>query len=336
MFLTTSCTDALEMAALLCNIQPGDEVIIPSYTFVSTANAFILRGAKIVFVDSRSDHPGMDETKLEALITSRTKVIVPVHYSGIACDMDRIMEIAKRHNLLVIEDAAQAVESYYHEKPLGGIGHLGCISFHETKGIHCGEGGMLIINDEQFLKRAEIIWEKGTNRTEFFRGEINKYGWMDIGSSFYPSEITAAFLFAQLEHIDIILQKHKQIWNQYYNGFSTLKESENIRLPVIPNYSSNNGNIFYLLCSNMEQRTTMISNLKEKGISCVFHFLTLNQSPYALKNLPENNHNFPNSDHFEKCLVRLPFYFDLSENEIHFIIEEIQNTLKNIVSIDKN
>jgi len=208
--LTTSCTDALEMAAILCDIQQGDEVIVPSYTFVSSANAFVLRGAKIVFADSRNDTPGIDESKIEALITPRTKVIVPVHYAGFACDMDIIMDIANRYSLLVVEDAAHGIDSFYKGRPLGSIGHLGCFSFHETKNIQCGEGGMLIINDEKFVKRAEIIWEKGTNRSAFWRGEIDKYGWVDIGSSFLPSEICAAFLFAQLENMDDIQLKRKK------------------------------------------------------------------------------------------------------------------------------
>jgi len=242
--LTNSCTDALEMSAILCDIQPGDEVIVPSYTFVSTANAFVLRGAKIVFADSRLDHPGIDESKIERLITSRTKMIVPVHYAGVACNMDVIMEIAKRHHLFVVEDAAQAIDSYYKGRPLGGIGHIGCFSFHETKNIQCGEGGMIVINDERFCKRAEIIWEKGTNRAEFFRGEVNKYGWVDIGSSFLPSEITAAFLFAQIEHLDEIQTRRKQIWNTYYDELKTLEKLNFLKLPYTPEYASNNGHLF--------------------------------------------------------------------------------------------
>src|SRR5664280_2868130 len=264
--LTTSCTDALEMAAILCNLQPGDEVIIPSYTFVSTANAFVLRGAKIVFADSRKDHPGIDESKIESLITSRTKVIVPVHYAGVACDMDIIMDIAKRHNLLVVEDAAQSIDSFYKGKALGGIGHIGCFSFHETKNIQCGEGGMLVINDNRFLKRAEIIWEKGTNRAEFFRGEVNKYGWVDIGSSFLPSEISAAFLWAQIENLDELQNKRKQIWYLYYGQLKPLEDNGCFQLSIIPSYATNNAHMFYLVCISLEDRSNLITYLKNCGV----------------------------------------------------------------------
>ena len=238
--LTTSCTDALEMAAILLNIKPGDEIIMPSYTFVSAANAFILRGAKIVFCDSRQDHPGMDESKIEELISSKTKAIVPVHYAGVACDMDLIMKLANKYNLFVVEDAAHAIDSYYTgkegiKKALGSIGHLSAFSFHETKNIISGEGGMLAINDERFYERAEIIWEKGTNRSAFFRGEIDKYNWVDIGSSFLPSEIIAAFLWAQLENLKQIQNKRIKIWNSYEEKLKHLKETANIKLPVIPN-----------------------------------------------------------------------------------------------------
>jgi len=222
--LTTSCTDALEMSALLLDIKPGDEVIMPSYTFVSTALAFVRQGAKIVFVDSREDHPNMDESLIEALITPQTRAIVPVHYAGMACDMDKIIALAEKYNLFVVEDAAQAIDSYYNGKPLGSMGHLGCFSFHETKNIQSGEGGMLAINDERFMKRAEIVWEKGTNRAEFFRGEVNKYGWVDIGSSFLPSDIIAAFLYAQLENLDDIQKRRKDIWNTYYDGLKPLAD----------------------------------------------------------------------------------------------------------------
>ena len=227
--LTTSCTDALEMSSLLLDIKPGDEIIIPSYTFVSTALAFIRQGAKIVFIDSKSDHPGIDENKIEKLITSKTKVIVPVHYAGVACDMDKIMALANKYDLFVVEDAAQSINSYYKGKPIGSIGHLGCFSFHETKSIQCGEGGMLAINDERFIERAEIIWEKGTNRAQFFRGETDKYGWIDIGSSFLPSDINAAFLYAQLESLDLIQKGRKRIWEQYYEGLKPLANKTSIK-----------------------------------------------------------------------------------------------------------
>ena len=319
--LTTSCTDALEMAAILCNIMPGDEVIVPSYTFVSTANAFVLRGAKIVFADSREDHPGIDENKIESLITSRTKVIVPVHYAGVACDMDIIMDIAERHNLLVVEDAAQAINSFYKGKPLGGIGHLGCFSFHETKNIQCGEGGMLVINDEQFNKRAEIIWEKGTNRAEFFRGEVNKYGWVDIGSSFLPSEVIAAFLWAQIENLDSIQNHRIQLWHSYYEGLKQYAEKKQFTLPELPGYATNNAHMFYLVCNSMDKRINLISQLKSNGILAVFHYLSLHKSEYY--NTRHDGRNLDNCDHFSDCLIRMPLYYELSTDEIFNTINKI-------------
>ncbi|MCX6272521.1 MAG: dTDP-4-amino-4,6-dideoxygalactose transaminase [Bacteroidetes bacterium] len=324
--LTTSCTDALEMAAILCDIQVGDEVIMPSYTFVSTANAFVLRGAKIVFADSRKDHPGIDENKIEELITPRTKVIVPVHYAGVACDMDKIMDIASRNNLLVVEDAAQAVDSCYKGRPLGGIGHLGCFSFHETKNIHSGEGGMLVINDDRFFSRSEIIWEKGTNRVEFSRGKIDKYGWVDIGSSFLPSEVTAAFLFAQLENLSDIQNKRKQIWDNYYKELSALTQLS-IQLPSLPSYATNNANMFYLVCNSQELRNGLIHSLKENDILSVFHYLSLNQSLYYRKT--NNPEALPESDRYSDCLLRLPFYYELNEAELSKITENVNSFLKN-------
>jgi len=319
--LTTSCTDALEMASILCNIQPGDEVIVPSYTFVSTANAFVLRGAKIVFADSRSDHPGIDESKIESLITSRTKVIVPVHYAGVACDMDIIMDIATRHNLLVVEDAAQAIDSYYKGKPLGGIGHLGCFSFHETKNIQCGEGGMLVINDERFSKRAEIIWEKGTNRAAFFRGEIDKYGWVDIGSSFLPSEISAAFLFAQLENLDTIQNRRKHIWNTYYDGLKSSAEKGIFKLPFIPDYATQNGHMFYVVFRNQAERTGMINMVRLDEIHSVFHYLGLHSSPYYASR--HDSQKLYNSDLYSNNLLRLPLFYELKNEHTEFIIDRI-------------
>jgi dTDP-4-amino-4,6-dideoxygalactose transaminase len=315
--LTTSCTDALEMAAILCDIEPGDEVIIPSYTFVSTANAFVLRGAKIVFVDSRPDHPGMDEDQIEELITPKTKVIVPVHYAGVACDMDKIMALAYKYNLLVVEDAAQAIDSFYKGKPLGSIGHFGCFSFHETKNIQCGEGGMLVINDERFIHRAEIIWEKGTNRAEFFRGEVNKYGWVDIGSSFLPSELAAAFLYAQLEVLNKIQIRRKIIWDKYYFELNNLKISI-IKFPYLPSYCTNNAHMFYLVCNSIGQRSTIIESLKENGILSVFHYLSLHKSmffkgKYKGKDLIE-------SDKYSDRLLRLPFYNELELNKNYLSI----------------
>jgi dTDP-4-amino-4,6-dideoxygalactose transaminase len=319
--LTTSCTDALEMAAILCDIQPGDEVIIPSYTFVSTANAFVLRGAKIVFADSRPDHPGIDEGKIEDLITSRTKVIVPVHYAGVACDMDKIMMLANKYNLLVVEDAAQAIDSFYNGKPLGSIGHFGCFSFHETKNIQCGEGGMLAVNDEKFFRRSEIIWEKGTNRAEFFRGEVNKYGWVDIGSSFLPSEITAAFLYAQLENLDKIQIKRKALWDGYFKKLEILKGKE-IGLPVFPAYSTNNAHMFYLVCQTLEQRSKIIKVLKENGIMAVFHYLSLHKSTFYKDK--HDGRELPESERYSDCLIRMPFFNELHTNNVSTICSIIK------------
>ncbi len=326
--LTTSCTDALEMAAILLNIQPGDEIIAPSYTFVSTVNAFVSKGAKVLFADSRSDHPGIDENKVEKLITKRTKAIIPVHYAGVSCDMDKIMDIANRHNLYVVEDAAQAVESYYTcengiKTPLGSIGHLGAFSFHETKNISSGEGGMVVINDERFINRAEIIWEKGTNRAAFLRGEVDKYEWIDIGSSFLPSEIIAAFLFAQLESLEIIQKKRKRIWNNYYMNLSTLSEKGFLKLPFLPDYASNNAQMFYIVCNNLEERTKLVEHLKKSDIMAVFHYQSLHKSPYFIK---KNIIPFlPQSDRYSDCLLRLPFYFELSKKEIDFICDTIKS-----------
>jgi dTDP-4-amino-4,6-dideoxygalactose transaminase len=326
--LTTSCTDALEMAAILINIEPGDEVIIPSYTFVSTSNAFVLRGAKIIFADSNQDNPNIDATKLEALITPKTKAIVPVHYAGIACDMDAIMELANRYNLFVIEDAAQAIDSFYTgkdgvKKALGSIGHLAAFSFHETKNIISGEGGMLAINDMQFANRAEIIWEKGTNRSAFFRGEIDKYGWVDIGSSFLPSEVIAAFLWAQIEHLDEIQDKRKEIWNLYYNGLKEAAIQQSFRLPQIPEYATNNAHMFYLVFESLEKRNECITRLKNEGIHTVFHYLSLHKSPYYADKYEGEALLF--SDYYSDTLLRLPFYFELSSDNIELIIKTIKN-----------
>jgi dTDP-4-amino-4,6-dideoxygalactose transaminase len=330
--LTTSCTDALEMAAILLNIKPGDEVIMPSYTFVSTANAFVLRGAKIVFADSRSDHPGIDEDKIEELITPKTKAIVPVHYAGVACDMDKIMAIAARHSLFVVEDAAQAIDSYYTgkdgiQRPLGGIGHLAAFSFHETKNIVSGEGGMLVINDERFAGRAEIIWEKGTNRAAFYRGEVDKYGWVDVGSSFLSSEIIAAFLWAQLENLDDIQKKRKEIWNSYWQGLKDWADAAAVQLPFIPDYAGNNGHLFYLVCKNLEQRTVLIKKLKENNILAVFHYLSLHKSPFY--QAKHDGRELPESDRYSDCLLRLPFYYELTGNNINFIIQLLKSSSNN-------
>ena len=468
--LTTSCTDALEMAAILCDIQPGDEVIVPSYTFVSSALAFVRAGAKIVFADSIAENPNIDAEKIEALITPRTKAIVPVHYAGVACDMDRIMEIATRHNILVVEDAAQAIDSYYqpptnsprnggerdafktadpliyellkenaqrlrnnpteaeealwkylrdeqlgtkfrrqhiindsiadfvsletkliievdggyHNDPeqreaddmrdkllksygfttlrvtneevlcdtdntvarikfavetqrklkalppygervgLGAVGHMSAFSFHETKNIIAGEGGMLCINDERFIRRAEIIWEKGTNRAEFFRGEVNKYGWVDTGSSFLPSEVIAAFLWAQLEHMDDIQARRKHLWELYNTSLSPLASrlSPNLALPNLPDYATNNAHMFYLVCKSLEQRTALIKHLKDNGIQAVFHYLSLHSSPYYMDK--HDGRDLPECDRYADCLVRLPMFYDLKDEQVI----EICNTIK--------
>lgn len=329
--LTTSCTDALEMASILINVQPGDEIIMPSYTFVSTANAFMLRGAKIIFVDSRTDHPGMNEDLIQNLITKKTKAIVPVHYAGVACDMDKIMDIANANNLFVIEDAAQAIDSYYidkdgNRKALGSIGHLATFSFHDTKNIISGEGGMLVINDSQFKKRAEIIWEKGTNRSSFFRGEVDKYGWVDIGSSFLPSEIIAAFLYAQLENLDKIQNKRKKIWDQYFKGLEKWSQSRNVKLPYVPNFGTNNAHMFYLVFSNINERTQVIDALKKEGILSVFHYISLHSSPFY--DLKHDGRKLPMSDLYTNCLLRLPMFYDLSDNEVQTIIKAITKSIR--------
>lgn len=319
--LTTSCTDALEMAAILLDIKEGDEVIAPSYTFVSTVNAFVLRGAKIIFADSCQDNPNIDADKIETLITSKTKVIIPVHYAGMACDMDKIMQLANKYNLFVVEDAAQAIDSYYNGKPLGSIGHMAAFSFHETKNIISGEGGMLVINDDRFVKRAEIIREKGTNRSSFFRGEVDKYGWVDIGSSFLPSDIIAAFLFAQLENLDDIQMKRKQIWNQYYNGLNTLQTQGKLKLPHLPSYASNNAHMFFIQCNSLKERTDLIEHLKKDSVYAVFHYLSLHKSPYYI-----NKHDgrvLLESDNYADTLLRLPFYYELSEIDVQRIINLI-------------
>ena len=328
--LTSSGTDALEMCAMLCELKPGDEVIVPSYTFVSTALAFLREGAKVVFADSMKRNPNLDAESLEALITPRTKVIVPVHYAGVACDMDAIMTVAKKHNLLVVEDAAQAIDSYYisrklkeeSRKPLGGIGHLAAFSFHETKNVTAGgEGGLLVVNDERFVRRAEIIWEKGTNRAEFFRGEVNKYGWVDMGSSFLPSEVNAAFLWAQLENIDDIQAKRKQLWNRYYERLKPLAEQGRFRLPDVPDYATNNAHMFYLVLPNLEERTAFIAALKANGVQAVFHYLSLHSSDYYAPR--HDGRKLPQCDHYADCLVRLPLYYDLSEEQVDSICDLI-------------
>jgi dTDP-4-amino-4,6-dideoxygalactose transaminase len=319
--LTTSCTAALEMAAILLDIKPGDEVIIPSYTFVSTANAFVLRGAKIIFADSGQRNPNLDPGRLARLVTPKTRAIVPVHYAGIACDMEAIMEVADRYQLIVVEDAAQAIDSFYKDRPLGTIGHLATFSFHETKNIISGEGGMLAINEPSFNKRAEIIWEKGTNRSAFFRGEVDKYGWVDIGSSFLPSEVIAAFLYAQLENLDNIQKKRKQIWDAYYQGLQSLEEKGYIQLPDLPVYATCNGHLFYLVCRSLEERTALIRAFRNEGILAVFHYLSLHSSPYYREK--HDGRILPNADRYTECLLRLPLFYELKDIELQEIITKI-------------
>lgn len=317
--LTTSCTDALEMAAILLDIKEGDEVIMPSYTFVSTANAFVLRGAKIVFADSREDHPNMDETLLESLITPRTKAIVPVHYAGVACNMEVIMGLASKHNLFVVEDAAQAIDSFYtfsdgSTKALGSIGDMAAFSFHETKNIIAGEGGMLAVNDDRFVQRAEIIWEKGTNRSAFFRGEVDKYGWVDLGSSFLPSEIVAAFLWAQLENLEDIQQVRSNHWNMYYKELGLWADDNGVALPNVPEYATNNAHMFYLVCRDLGQRTQLIKRLNEQDIFPVFHYISLHSSPYYKDR--HDGRDLPQTDRFTDTLVRLPLYYELDPEKV--------------------
>lgn len=328
--LTTSGTDALEMCAMLCDLKPGDEVIVPSYTFVSTALAFLREGAKVVFADSMDSNPNLDAEKLEALVTPRTRVIAPVHYASVACDMDAIMAVAEKHNLIVVEDAAQAVDSFYKGKALGGVGHLGAFSFHETKNITAGgEGGLLVINDERFIRRSEILWEKGTNRAEFFRGAVNKYGWVDMGSSFLPSEINAAFLYAQLENLDDIQSKRRKLWEQYFVGLQQLAGKGLIRLPQIPGYATNNAHMFYIVCRNLEERSGLIKFLKEHEILAPFHYLSLHKSDYYTAhndNVPE----LPNCNMYADCLVRMPMFYELELEQVDMIVDTIKEYFKTL------
>ena len=322
--LTTSGTDALEMAALLIDAKEGDEIIVPSYTFVSSALAFTRQGARIVFADSEVNTPNLDVSKLEALITPRTKAIVPVHYGGVAVDMDPLLEIAKKHNLFVIEDAAQAIDSYYKGKSLGDLGDLGCFSFHDTKNITAGEGGMLVINNPDFFKRAEILWEKGTNRSEFFRGEVNKYGWVDTGSSFLLSELNAALLFSQLEKMEEIQRKRLHIWNIYDESLKKLEEKNLLSLQKIPEYATNNAHMFYMVCNTPEERTQLIEHLKKDGIHAVFHYLSLHKSKYAQKHHLDEAY-LPMSDYYTERLVRLPMFYSMSDEDVNRVVYSILN-----------
>ena len=320
--LTHSCTGALEMSALLAEIQPGDEVIMPSYTFVSTANAFVLRGGVPVFVDIRPDTLNLDETKIEAAITPRTKVIVPVHYAGVGCEMDAIMAIAARHKLLVIEDAAQGIMSAYKGRPLGGIGHLGATSFHETKNIISGEGGALFVNDGRFAERAEIIREKGTNRSKFFRGQVDKYTWVDLGSSYLPSELIAAFLYAQMEHVEEITRRRLELYAGYRDAFQALEQRGIARLPFVPEGCVHNAHMFYLLLKDLETRTRLIAHLKQQGIMSVFHYIPLHSSPAGMK-YGRVSGDLRVTDEISDRLLRLPLYYDMTNAEQEHVSSEV-------------
>lgn len=323
--LTTSCTDALEMAAILLNVGPGDEVIVPSYTFVSTANAFAIRGATIVFADSSSNNPNICAESIRELVTNKTKVIVVVHYAGVACDMDEIKKIADSNGIYIVEDAAQAVDSYYKGVPLGSIGVFGAFSFHETKNIICGEGGLLSVNDETYFERAEIVREKGTNRSAFFRGDIDKYGWVDIGSSFLPSELNAAYLFAQLEAIEDIQEKRKNIWNFYSESISTWAQKIGVGTPEVPEWATNNAHMYYLVCRDINERDFVISELRKLGIGAVFHYQSLHNSSFF-----KGKYYGPvlrNSEKYSDCLLRLPLYYDMTLEQVYFISSSLKDIL---------
>lgn len=328
--LTTSGTDALEMCAMLCDLKPGDEVIVPSYTFVSSAIAFLREGAKVVFADSGAANPNITVETIRPLVNERTRVIVVVHYAGVACDMDAIMALAEEHNLLVVEDAAHSIDSFYKGRPLGGIGHLGAFSFHETKNINCGEGGMLVVNDERFVRRSEIIWEKGTNRAEFYRGMVNKYGWCDIGSSFLPSEFNAAFLWAQLEQLEDIQGRRLRIWHIYDSILRSHVEQYGIQLPDIPDYATNNGHMYYLVCPTLQFRTQLMAALKEHDIHTVFHYLPLHSSTYYKDQF--TGEPLVHCDHYGDCLVRLPLFYELTDEQATYIAETIVECIPSLTA----
>ncbi|HJZ23059.1 MAG TPA: dTDP-4-amino-4,6-dideoxygalactose transaminase [Candidatus Babeliales bacterium] len=321
--LTTSCTHALEMAAILADIQEGDEIIMPSFTFVTTANAFVLRGAKIIFVDVRPDTMNIDETKIEEAITNKTKAIVPVHYAGVSCEMNRIMELAKKYNLLVIEDAAQGMMSSYKEKALGSIGHMGCYSFHETKNYSCGEGGAILINNEKFVERAEIIREKGTNRLRFLKGQVDKYTWVDIGSSYLPSELNAAFLYAHLEMAEVVNKKRVCLWDRYYQNLKDLEAKGVLGLPQIPSHCNHSAHMFYIKLKDIEERQNVIKFLKDNGIQTVFHYIPLHSSLAGKRFgrfMGEDKYTTIESER----LLRLPLYYDLTLEEVDYITKHIE------------
>lgn len=325
--MVTSCTSALEMAAILCDLQPGDEVILPSYTFVSTANAIVREGAKPVFVDIRPDTLNIDETAIEQAITPRTKAIIPVHYAGVACEMDTIMQIADQHNLVVIEDAAQGVHSYYKGKALGSIGHLGAYSFHETKNYVCGEGGALCVNDNRFEERAEIVRDKGTNRQKFFRGAVDKYSWVDIGSSYVLSELCCAFLYAQLEAFESIRKRRKDLYEGYKKGLSELEAKERLRLPFIPDDCRCNYHMFYILLPDQETRDSLMLYLRECRINAVFHYIPLHTAPMGRK-FGYQDGELPVTEEYSGRLLRLPFFYELKVGEQARIVDVIDCFLR--------
>ncbi len=319
--LSNSCTSALEMSAMLIDIQSGDEVILPAFTFVSTANAFALRGAKLIFVDSKAEHPNMDEEQLKKLITSRTKAIVVVHYAGVACNMDEITTLAKKNGIRLIEDAAQCIDSFYNGKALGTYGDIACFSFHETKNIHCGEGGFMVINDPSLIEKADIFRNKGTNRSAFFNGQVKKYEWVDLGFSAIPNAISTAFLYAQLLDIDKVQLKRKKLWDRYFKNLSELNNVGKIKIPKIPVFASNNAHIFYLICKNKQERDQLIEYLKKNEIQAVFHYQSLHKSPYY--STKHDGRLLPNADRYSDCLVRLPLFFDLSLKDVDYISGKI-------------
>lgn len=327
--LTHSCTAALEMAATLCEVGPGDEVILPSFTFVSTANAFYLRGAKLVFVDIRPDTLNIDEKKIEGAITGDTKVIVPVHYAGVACEMDTIMKIAREHNIYVVEDAAQGVNSKYMDAFLGTIGDIGTYSFHETKNVICGEGGAIVINNEKFIERAEIIREKGTNRSKFFRGEVDKYTWVDLGSSYLPSDLLAAFLYAQLENMEAINKRREELFNYYYRTLIPLANDGNFSLPYVSGECQTNSHLFYIILEDEDTRTALTDHLKSKGILAVFHYLPLHLSPVG-RSMGYTSDRLPVTESMSCRLLRLPFYYDLKQDEQSEVVNSIKDFFSKI------
>jgi dTDP-4-amino-4,6-dideoxygalactose transaminase len=322
--LTTSCSTALDMSAILTEINAGDEVILPSYTFTSTANSFKLRGASLKFIDIREDTLNIDENKIENAINNKTKAIVLVHYAGVSCEMKKIQEIAKKNNIFIIEDAAQCVESKYNSKQLGTIGDIGCFSFHETKNLTCGEGGAILINNSKFIERAEILWEKGTNRTKFYRGEIDKYTWVDVGSSFLPSEILAAFLYSQLENVEVITNKRKKCWNYYFDNLGKLEAEGFLKIPTIPNNCEHNGHLFYIILENQNVRDNLVDFLKSEGILAVFHYIPLHLSQMG-KKMGYNDGDLPITEKIASSLLRLPLYYEITEAEQKKVLDKIYN-----------